>query len=91
MPEKDDMEVIKRNIHHIQTLARVDSIIVDSHVTKPDASATSVFGRNQVHVLLKGLLDFNDERKRLKKAIEKIEKAMDGSRKKLSNENFPPK
>ena len=30
---------------------------------KPEASATAVFGQNQVHVLLKGIIDFDEEKK----------------------------
>jgi valyl-tRNA synthetase len=55
---------------------------------KPEASATAVFGRGQLHVILSGLLDFEEERQRLKKAIEKLEKEMGSSAKKLENRGF---
>ena len=57
-------------------------------VQKPEASATAVFEQKQVHVLLKGLLDFEEEKKRLRKEIGKIEKDLEGSRRKLNNEQF---
>ena len=73
---------------HIKNLAGVDTVTAETSVKKPEASATSVFGQNQVHVLLKGLIDFDEEKKRLKKEIKKIEKEMEGSTKKLSNKGF---
>jgi valyl-tRNA synthetase len=90
-PEKMDVDIIHRNRVHIQTLAWVDSVSVDSKVAKPEASASAVFGHNQVHVLLKGLLDFEEERKRLRKEIGKIEKEMETAEKKLSNAQFMEK
>ena len=91
MPDKDDANVIRQNIVHIQNLAKVDSVGIDSSVPKPEASATAVFGQNQIHVLLKGLLDFKEERERLNKQINKIEKEIGISYKKLSKREFVEK
>jgi len=84
----EEGDVLRLNLAHIQTLAKVSEISIDSGVPKPEASATAVFGRNQVHVLLKGLLDFEEERKRLRKGIKKIEKEMEVANRKLSNKGF---
>ncbi|MBW1901541.1 MAG: class I tRNA ligase family protein, partial [Deltaproteobacteria bacterium] len=81
-------EIVSRNLDHIKTLAKVDDASVASGVPKPEASATALFGENQVHVLLKGLLDFDEERKRLGKEIKKIEKEISTSDRKLSNQDF---
>jgi len=85
---EEESDILSRNLAHIQTLAKVDDVSIASGVPKPEASATAVFGQNQVHVLLKGLLNFEEERKRLKKEISKIEKDIESSDKKLSNKNF---
>ena len=53
-----------------------------------EVCATAVVGDFQVHVRLKGLIDFEEEKKRLRKEIQKIEKEMAGSAKKLSNRKF---
>ncbi|MBW1668720.1 MAG: valine--tRNA ligase [Deltaproteobacteria bacterium] len=87
-PEERDADRIRKNFAYIQNLAKVDSIAVEHRVQKPEASATCVLGHNQVHVLLKGLLDFEEEKKRLKKAIGKIEKDMASAQNKLSNKRF---
>ncbi len=86
--DKEEADILSRNMAYVKTLAKVEDASIDSGVSKPDASATSVFGRNQVHVLLKGLLDFEEERKRIKKAMKKVEKDIQASDKKLTNEKF---
>jgi valyl-tRNA synthetase len=91
IPDREAADSTRNNIVHIQNLARVDSVHIDSKVSKPEGSATVVFGMNQVHVLLKGLIDFHEERKRLKKEIKKIEKDMEISNKKLSKKEFMEK
>ncbi len=83
-----DADVLHRNLPHIQNLAKVDNVSIGSKVPKPEGSASAVFGKNQVHVLLKGLLDFDEEKKRLKKDIAKIKKDIEFSTKKLSNGEF---
>ncbi len=88
MAGKEDSEILARDLGHIKSLAKVDDVSIVSDVPKPEASATAVFGQNQVHVLLKGLIDFEEERKRLRKEIKKVEKDIQASDKKLSNKNF---
>jgi valyl-tRNA synthetase len=88
IPEGGDRDIIRRNIGHIQNLARVDSASAEAVVTKPEASATAVFGENQVHVILEGLLDFKEEKERLKKQIKAIEKDLAVANKKLNNNQF---
>jgi valyl-tRNA synthetase len=91
MPDENEANIIRQNMVHVQNLAKVDSVSIESKVPKPEASATAVFGQNQIHVLLKGILDFNEERKRLRKEIKKIEKDMEMPTKKLSKREFVEK
>jgi len=87
-PEPEEAVSIGRNVHHIRNLAGVDAMEVHAQVVKPEASATAVCGHIQVHVLLKGLLDFDEEKRRLRKEIQKVEKELEGSNRKLSNQQF---
>ncbi len=91
VPDAVEASLVQENLEHIRNLAKVDSLEVGTRITKPEASATAVHGQIQVHVLLKGLLDFGEERKRLKKQIASIEKDMAGSSKKLANRQFMEK
>ncbi len=83
--------VIEENVAHVRALAGVGDAEIVECAEKPEASATGVFGDNQVHVLLKGLLDFEEEKKRLRKAIQKIEKEMTLYNNKLANQGFVQK
>ncbi len=91
MAEKSDLGIVNRNLEHIRTLAKVDHIRIECGPAKPKASATAVFGDNQVHVLLKGLMDFEEEKQRLNRELSKIDKEIQVSRKKLSNKGFMEK
>jgi valyl-tRNA synthetase len=88
VPDQAEAAVIRNNLAHIRSLARVESITVGSSIAKPEGSATSVFGSNQVHVILKGLIDFEEEKKRIRKEIKKVEKDYEMSKTKLSNSQF---
>ena len=83
-----EKEILKNNFSYITSLAKVESIDVVSDMGKPDSSATYVFSDIQVHVLLKGLINYDDERKRIYKGIKKIEKEIEISKKKLANRDF---
>ena len=85
---KKEKEIFKNNLSYITNLAKVESVELVSDMEKPDSSATYVFSDIQVHVLLKGLINYDDERKRIYKGIKKIEKEMEMSKKKLANSDF---
>ena len=87
-PDEGDRNIIQHNMAYIKNLAKMDSVEIHDKVAKPEASATAVFGKNQIHILLKGLLDLDEEKKRLNKEIKKIRKDMEASNKKLSNQGF---
>jgi valyl-tRNA synthetase len=88
IPENRDIEVIRQNLSHIRNLAKADSIEIFRKVSKPEASVTAVFGMNQLHVMLKGIMDFDEEKKRLRKEIKALSKEMEASAKKLSSKGF---
>jgi valyl-tRNA synthetase len=90
-PDRNDAEILQLNTPHLRSLGKVESIEIKTAVAKPHGSATAVFGQNQVHVLLKGLLDFEEEKKRLRKEITKAEKDRSMLEKKLSNPQFREK
>jgi len=84
----NEKEILKNNHSYITSLAKAEPIDVVSDMEKPDSSATYVFSDIQVHVLLKGLINYDDEKKRIYKEITKIEKEMEISKKKLANRDF---
>jgi valyl-tRNA synthetase len=88
VPDKEEEQVLMENIPHVSALGKVEGFSVVSHSPKPEASATAVFEDIQIHVLLKGVLDFEEEKKRIKKEITKLEKDLGLSNRKLANADF---
>ncbi|HSM63070.1 MAG TPA: class I tRNA ligase family protein, partial [Gillisia sp.] len=81
-------EVKPHQIEYIKKLAKVDEIRIDKDLTKPKASASSVIKETEIYVPLEGLIDLDVERSRLEKEILRLEGALVGINKKLSNEKF---
>lgn len=88
------VEIINNNLSHVCNLTKAGSVAIERHATKPEASATAVLGRDQIHVLLKGIIDFEEEKKRINKEIAKVRKDMEADDRKLLSpgflENAPP-
>ena len=88
IPDDSQREILLTNLSYIKNLARVENVKIDKQLPKPEASATAVFEGNQIHILLKGIIDFDEEKGRIKKEIAKVKKEIEGSEKKLSNKGF---
>jgi len=88
VPDKESGGVVLENAIYLKSLAKVAEFSIQSHAAKPEASATAVFKEIQIHVLLKGLLDFEEEKRRIGKEIAKLEKELGLSNKKLANADF---
>ncbi len=88
MPDDARRGVIKANINYIKNLARVEHVKLEKELNKPEASVTAVYEGNNIHILLKGVIDIKEEKARINKEIAKIKKEMDVSEKKLSSSGF---
>ncbi|MCP5062937.1 MAG: class I tRNA ligase family protein, partial [Ignavibacteriae bacterium] len=75
-------------IKYIQTIARINYLEFGADITKPKASASSVIKDCEIYIPLEGLIDLHVERDRLTKEIQRLEGALIGVNKKLSNERF---
>lgn len=76
------------NSQYFAKLARVSDLTVGSEQPKPPASASVVIKQHEVFVPLAGMVDLDQERARLEKAIEQKEKFLTGIERKLQNEKF---
>ncbi len=81
-------EMHNYQLEYIKKLARAENITVDINIEKPKASASSVIKDAEIYIPLEGLIDLDVERKRLQKEIMRLEGALVGIDKKLSNEKF---
>lgn len=73
----------------IRDLARVKSIgFIPEGAPRPKRCALAVTGEAEVYVPLEGVIDIEKEKDRLDKQVAKLEKELEGKRKKLSNKDF---
>ncbi|RKY81617.1 valine--tRNA ligase, partial [candidate division KSB1 bacterium] len=70
-------ELINRYMHHVKSLAKVEDISIGYGIERPDSSATSVVEDVSIYVLLKGLLNIEEEKKRIIKEMKKLQKDID--------------
>jgi len=84
---KTDKNIGERT-EYIKKLVKANSVEVASDLVKPEKSASSIIKDCEIFILLEGLIDVELERSRIQKEIEKIESALIGVNKKLSNESF---
>ncbi len=73
---------------YICSLARVEDLTAGVNIDKPKQASTQVAGDVEVLLPLAGLIDVAEERARLNKEIEKVQKDVDFFTKKLSNKSF---
>jgi valyl-tRNA synthetase len=87
-----DLEAtLKKHAGFIRELARVDQITIGPDIEKPEVSASSVLGEMDLIIPLEGMMDFEEEKRRIEKELKKIAKDLIFLDKKLSNPNFVKK
>jgi len=74
--------------NYIMSIAKVNELIVDKIINKPNASASAVVRGCDIFIPLEGIIDLNVERERTEKEIKRLEGMLVGVSKKLSNEKF---
>ncbi len=80
---------LKEESHvYIKSLAKINELTVDPALTKPAQSASAVVKNCDIFVPLAGVIDLDVERARIEKEINRLENALKGVEKKLSNEKF---
>ena len=79
-------ETLTRLEAHVRNLAALSVLEIGGEVTRPALAVTQVVG--ECEIFLAGVLDLAKEKERLDKQLGKLHKQLEGSEKKLSNENF---
>ncbi|MFW7378224.1 MAG: valine--tRNA ligase [Oligoflexus sp.] len=85
---EDSLQVLTDSRPWILRLAGLDKFEALTEVTAPPQSLTQVGAGYEIFVPVKGLMDIDQERKRLGNEKARLEKILVGIRKKLDNENF---
>ena len=85
---EESLGLMKHGEGAIISLARVADLAIGRLIEKPEDASIQVAGDVQIYVPLKGVVDAEEEEKRLLKEIAKIEKDIDQFSKKLENPSF---
>jgi len=85
---EESRRLMKHNEGSIISMARVSDLAIGVGVEKPEDASIQVAGDVQIFVPLKGLVNVEEEEKRLLKEIAKIEKEIEMFSKKLENPSF---
>ncbi len=80
--------VIKSGEGYLATMARIDDLQIGVGIEHPEQAATQVTGDVEILLPLAGLVNVEEEVKRLEKEVAKVQKDVDFFVKKLSNEKF---
>lgn len=84
----DSLKLLKKNEVYILSLARLSDLAIGQGVDRPADAALQVAGDVEIVVPLKGLVNVEEEEKRLLKEIGKIDKDIEFLGKKLENPSF---
>ncbi|HEY5514484.1 MAG TPA: valine--tRNA ligase [Geomonas sp.] len=82
------LALLKRNEVYVMSLARLSDLAIGQGVERPAEASLQVAGDVEIIVPLRGLVNVEEEEKRLGKEIAKIEKDIDFLSKKLENPSF---
>ncbi len=82
------IDVLKENQVYLESLARTGAMTFQSGGERPKMSATAIVGDVEVFVPLKGLINLEDEEKRIQKSLGKLQEEMSQIHRKLQNEEF---
>ncbi len=69
-------------------LLNVENITIDSDLEKPKAAASAVINGSEVYVPLAGIIDFDKEKERIDKEINRLENFLRSINGKLQNQKF---
>ena len=81
-------EFLQNQTDQVANLAKAGKVTWAEADQPPAKAAGQALGRVSVYVPLEGLVDFSAEQKRLSKQIAKLNKDLEGTRRKLSNQGF---
>lgn len=85
---KTQLQILKSHTPYIRNLARVSRVKMGPDVEKPIPSASAVIGKIEIWIPLKGLIDMEKEKRRLKRQLEKATGELKRVRQKLESKEF---
>ncbi|MEK4175857.1 valine--tRNA ligase [Aeribacillus sp. FSL K6-8210] len=79
---------LEKNRSYLERFCNPSSLTIDTNIDAPDKAMTAVVSGAEVFLPLEGLINVEEEIKRLEKELEKWNKEVERVQKKLANEGF---
>jgi valyl-tRNA synthetase len=79
---------LEKNRSYLERFCNPSSLTIDTNIEAPDKAMTAVVSGAEVFLPLEGLINVEEEIKRLEKELEKWNKEVERVQKKLANEGF---
>jgi len=86
--DPESLNALRENRTYVETLARTATLVFQSEGSKPRASATSIVEGAEVFLPLKGLINLDEEERRLQKELTKASEDLSRAQRKLQNQDF---
>lgn len=84
-------ERLNKNRDYLENFCKPSSLEIDTHLTPPGKSMSAIVTGAELYLPLAGLIDIDEEVKRLEKEREKLNNEVERVQKKLSNDHFVKK
>ncbi|MGC4379019.1 valine--tRNA ligase [Fictibacillus sp. Mic-4] len=82
------LKALRANRNYIERFCNPSSLVIATELSAPDKSMSAVLTGVEMYLPLEGLINIEEEIKRLEKELEKYNKEVERVQKKLSNEGF---
>lgn len=83
-----DLTILRENSFYIKNLVKTNQLFIGEDISRPELSASSVVGKAEIFLSLRGLVKIEEERKRLNINLKKIDEQLYYTLKKLSSLEF---
>ncbi|HXZ36902.1 MAG TPA: valine--tRNA ligase [Thermodesulfobacteriota bacterium] len=87
-PKKEPLHFLEENRSYLENLGRTEKLGLQSGGQRPKASATAIVDEVEVFLPLKGLINLDEEEKRVQKELAKVFEDLSRARGKLQNQDF---
>jgi valyl-tRNA synthetase len=85
---REQLDLVETLAEQIKPLARIETLQISRDGTRPDVAASAIVRGAEIFLPLEGLVDLDEERARLSREADKLLHDLEGTRKKLRNQDF---
>jgi valyl-tRNA synthetase len=87
-PMKETLRGLEENRLYVEILGRIEKLGLLSEGQRPKASATAIVDEVEVYLPLKGLINLDEEEKRVQKELARVLEDLSRTQRKLQNQDF---